>query len=345
MEKPTKPYADYPLFAHQNGQWAKKINGKLYYFGGWADHNAALKEYLAKKDYLYGGLPAPVTNPTVADLLDKFLGKQVQKHKAGDISDVTFNEYKATCDVLAAWGKHRQLAMLGSGDFEKLRDALSQGKTKRLGPVSLKRRLGIARMILKMSSKFNLTLDYHDELKSPPARILRQAKNATVKLYTDEQVRQIVDGADGELKAMVLLGLNCGFGPKDCCELPTNRVDLETGWHNFGRPKTGIERRCPLWPETVEALRACTNNGHVFDSGWDRRTVAYYFREFYTLRRTFETIATTAGVPQAVIDKIMGHVPKIDDMSAVYRQKIFDQQLLECTSHVRDWYLGKIELN
>jgi integrase len=33
-------------------------------------------------------------------------------------------------------------------------------------------------------------------------------------------------------------------------------VDLDAGWVNFPRPKTGIERRAPLWPETIAALRA-----------------------------------------------------------------------------------------
>ena len=31
--------------------------------------------------------------------------------------------------------------------------------------------------------------------------------------------------------------------------------DLDNGIIDFPRPKTGIPRRCPLWPETVEALR------------------------------------------------------------------------------------------
>ena len=60
--RPSKPYADYPLTSHPCGQWCKKIRGKLYYFGPWNDPDGALKNYRARKDDLHAGrTPRPDT--------------------------------------------------------------------------------------------------------------------------------------------------------------------------------------------------------------------------------------------------------------------------------------------
>jgi hypothetical protein len=50
-EKPAKPTPDFSLFAYSSGQWAKKIGGKMFYFGKWDDAPAALAKYqtLGKK--------------------------------------------------------------------------------------------------------------------------------------------------------------------------------------------------------------------------------------------------------------------------------------------------------
>ena len=42
LEKPAKPYPDFPLFAHSNGQWCKTIKGKHVFFGVWGDSDAAV---------------------------------------------------------------------------------------------------------------------------------------------------------------------------------------------------------------------------------------------------------------------------------------------------------------
>ena len=42
--KPGKSYDGFPLFAHATGQWAKKIRGRLVYFGQWSDPDVALRK-------------------------------------------------------------------------------------------------------------------------------------------------------------------------------------------------------------------------------------------------------------------------------------------------------------
>ena len=73
-EKPAKPRPDFPLFAHATGRWAKKIKGKLHYFGPWADPDAALARYVEERDDLYAGRKPRRKGEglTVKDLINKF---------------------------------------------------------------------------------------------------------------------------------------------------------------------------------------------------------------------------------------------------------------------------------
>lgn len=370
---PAKPYSDFPLFAHQSGQWAKKIRGRHEYFGVWADPDAALAKYLQDRDYLQAGQTPPGEQATLADVLNGFYDDKLRSLESGEITQRTFDEYEAVCEVIGeTLGKHRPVATISYDDLGKLRSVLSKGKGGRqLSPVSIKRLLSLARMVFNHANEeMGHAIRYKKALRSPAARALRQARNEVgERLFTPAELRDLVKTARPQLRAMILLGINCGFGNGDCGTLPIEALDLDGGWHNYWRPKTQVSRRCSLWLETVKALKAVvgdrtsglvfiTKYGNPWTTDGRRDPIAFEFRKlanelgiyrkgvttFYTLRRSFETIAATGGVPQSVIDSVMGHVPHAKDMSAVYRQKTFDDMLRTCTDHVRKWYLGKVKI-
>src|SRR5438874_545402 len=92
FDKPNKPYPDFPLFAHDNGCWAKKIRGRLHYFGPWADPDAALAKYLAEKDDLHAGR-SPRPDPsaqTVKDLCNSFLNHKRTRVEGGELTELTW---------------------------------------------------------------------------------------------------------------------------------------------------------------------------------------------------------------------------------------------------------------
>src|SRR5262245_29962526 len=165
---------------------------------------------------------------------------------------------------------------------------------------------------------------------------------------------------------MILLGVNCGFGNADCGTLPRSDVDLEADMIDFPRPKTGIPRRCPLWPETAAALReALAKRSEPMDAAdaglffvtkyrlpWAKdatdQTLAKEFGKllralgingrkglgFYALRHTFRTVADEAK-DQPAADHIVGH--ETPHISSVYRESISDARLKAVTDHVRGW--------
>ena len=76
--KPAKPYPSFPRTPHNNGQWCKKIRGKVHFFGVWEAPDAALQNYLRVAEDLHTGRqPRSATLPE-----DGVTVKQVCNHDA-----------------------------------------------------------------------------------------------------------------------------------------------------------------------------------------------------------------------------------------------------------------------
>lgn len=217
---------------------------------------------------------------------------------------------------------------------------------------------------------------YGPTFKRPSKRMMRKVRNANgSRMFEAEQLRTILDAAGQPLKAMILLGINCGFGNADVGTLPLKALDLNVGWVNYPRPKTGVERRCPLWKETVKALQEAIDRrptpkddadaGMVFitrcgtpwykpgvltETGTAEGIDGPLSKEMAKLLTTLgmkrrglsfyalrHTFETIGGEArdQVAVDHVMGHAR--DDMASLYRERISDERLKAVVEHVHDW--------
>jgi integrase len=366
QNKPAKPYPDFPLFPHATGRWAKKIRGRMVYFGPWDDPDAALEKYLKEKDDLHAGKrPRPDADDQieVVDVCNAFLIEKKAAVESGELSRWTFEDYQEACDVIVAhFRKGRVASDVRPDEFAALRKKLA----KKWGPHRLGKTIQCIRSVFKYAYEAELIekpVRYGPGFNRPTKKVMRLHKaKLGAKLFTADEVRRLLDAAGVQVKAMILLGINCGFGNNDCATLPTSALDLEGGMIDFPRPKTGIVRRCPLWPETVEALRTAlevrpdpkaeADAELVFitkrGGNWGERSTTITHeakkllaklginghRNFYTLRHTFRTIADAAK-DQPAADFIMGH--ESPHMSSHYRETIDDDRLRAVSDHVRAW--------
>lgn len=255
-KKPKKPYPDFPLFPHATGQWAKKIRGRLHYFGN--DAQAALKKFLDQRDDLMAGrAPRDPDALTLRDACNHYMTAQKRRLQAGEITLFTFRDQMETCDRLLGFlGKARAVVELRPSDFAEFRVHLA--KTR--GPTALTNAVVRTRTVFKWLFENDLIdtpVRFGTQFETPPARARRKAKReGGLRMFEAEEIRKLLDVASVQMKAMILLGVNCGFGQSDVASLPLSAVDFERGWVSFPRPKTEEPRRCPLWPETIEAVRA-----------------------------------------------------------------------------------------
>lgn len=376
VRKPAKPRKDFPLFPHGNGYWAKKVRGKIKYFGKVSDDPKGVKAealWNEQKDDLLAGRKPRKTGDglTIRELCNRFLNFKLKRLKTGEITARTFHDYKSSTDrLIAVFGKNRLVDDLAADDFEQLRSDISE--TRR--PVALANEIGRIRVIFNFGVESGLTdkaTRYGHAFKKPSKKTIREDKKKNAPRWFDrDEVLMLLSHANSQLKAMILLALNSGFGNTDIGNLPISALDLDAGWIDFPRPKTAIDRRVPLWEITVEALREVLENRPVpLDEGADNVFLTKYRqpwvkagnaekvnssspisaefrklckqcdlykrgRSFYSLRHVFETIGGDS-LDQVAVNHIMGHVD--DSMAAEYREKISDERLLAVTDHIHRW--------
>lgn len=368
--KPSKPYPEYPLFAHVNGQWCRKINGQHCFFGCWDDPKAALAKHNAEYASLKEGLALPDEHVgwRVGEVINEFLTTQDERVGQGEIQKITFDGLQSIGKLIVKHiPKNRMCESLKPADFQKLRNAMVKQYTPAVCRVNMTR----VRQIFKWAFDQRLIekpVFYGAGFKSPTKAMVRKVRNQKPKkLFDNEQVQLLIKNSSPALRAMILLAANTGMNNADLGNMQFKHLDLKTGWLDYPRHKTHVQRRAPLWSETVDAIRDFIDmrktpltayKDFVFitcaGQNWGHSSLPSEFRKlkdkinslaissaadeipiphgsFGYFRHMFETFGGNSR-DQVAVDAIMGHVPH--GMAGEYREMIEDDRLIAVVNTV-----------
>jgi integrase len=257
-KKPAKPYPDFPLFPHATRRWAKKIKGKMHYFGPWDNPDKALKLYLDQRDDLHAGrrVRSKSGGLSVGELVNRYLSAKRPLVDSGEMSAAHWAHMRGIgAMIVKEFDRHRPVADLAADDFAEVRASLAEGR----GLVTLGNYIERIRIIFNWAYEAGLLaspIRFGPDFRPPSNAILRREKQKKgLKLFEAAELRKLIRAAPQPLKAMILLGANAGLGNADVGRLRERHLDLQTGWLDFPRPKTAVGRRAWLWPETVAAIK------------------------------------------------------------------------------------------
>ena len=355
MEKPSKPYKDYPLFAHSSGKWCKKIEGKSHYFGRWEDPDSALSDYrkFLSENEVVGEL-------SLSDAANLFLTTKSQAVENGLLANRSFSEYKSTLKaMLEFWSREFPVESIDQNELL----SYYEERSKKRNIVSMGNDCVRVKTFLTHLAKRGLipeAPEFPECFKKPSKKQVRRHKREVgSKVLSQKDAMKLVFEAGGKLKPMILLALQGGFSPADLANLKISH--WKSGEHLIDMPriKTEVERVVPLWPETEAALesyllftsRRRHDDGYMFlaDDGGrmdpDHSQFTPWFSSLarrcgvdkataYWLRHTCQNIGEKTGDMTAV-KMIMGHADQ--SISDTYRHEIGIDRLTAVTDTIREW--------
>jgi len=365
-----------PLMAHTSLRWCRKINGRLCYYGAVdpaADDfgaGAALGCYDENQEDDRAGRVRREHRDgiTVDGLCQRFLHEWKGRVATGELHERSWRAYKRACiRVVNVFGRHRQVADLRAEDFGRLRQRLAAD----LAPTTLS--VEIARVKTLFGYAFDAELidkpvRFGSSFRPPAKRVLRQARNGQgSRMFQPDEIHKLLKAAKRRMKPMILLAINAGLGPGDLGRMTFDHLDLEGGWLDYPRHKTGVGRRAKLWSETCEAVREYLKHrpkpnakdleervflsrtgsslyalngdpiGRTFRTLLKSTGLYRKQRSMYGLRRSHRTASDGARDPVAC-DVVMGHSDPT--MGGLYRQSIEDSRLERVAQVVHDWLFG-----
>lgn len=371
---------DFPLYAHANGQWAKTIRGRKYFFGVWNDPCSAETEYLRQKEYLQAGVKPPakdIEGFRIRDLANRFLTFKEQLVETEELAPRSFRDYHRHCKgIVEHFGADRLVESISIDDFALYRAKLADGKGVKTTGTAVR----ICRMVFGFAFDMELIekpVRFGKSFKEPTKKSqrverARKQREHGLKMFEAAEIHTLLTNATDNMKAMILLAINSGMGASDISALPASFVDGQ--WVDYARIKTGISRRFALWDETREALdkvingkspkRTSETESLVFVTKYGlpfvrtgpsgTSNIDSVCTGFNKLLRSCDlkrhgvgfyalrhTFETIAGGCGDQVAVDAIMGHSADDMASLYRERVEDERLLKATNYVHQWFYGR----
>jgi hypothetical protein len=176
-------------------------------------------------------------------LCNAYLNHKNAPLEANELSPRTWRNYTEATDLLIEqFGKGRLAADLRPDDFASLRNAMS----KKWGAVRVRDFIQRVRSVFKYgydSELLDAPMRFGPGFTRPSKKTVRLGRaEKSQRMFEAEEIRALAQGAlvvgdsgpklvqpSTSLRAMTLLGVNCGFGNADCGTLPLAALDLDAG--------------------------------------------------------------------------------------------------------------------
>ncbi len=268
--------------------------------------------------------------PSVADYLNQWL-KSKQTRKAVNTGD----RYRVAVEkFLTVLGDRQKkpLTALTAHDVERYMDARTKEK---LAPRTVVLCVKIIRTALNAARRQGL-------IPTNPAEAVEMPKIRGIErgTFTPEEVKILMDTAEGEWKTLILLAYYTGARLSDCCRMTWADVDMSAETLTYTQAKTGEKVTVPLHGDLLTHLNklASTDKPQVFimahmaglkpggrhglsegfkrimrSAGLDLQTVKgagirqQSKRTFHALRHSFTSALANQGVASELRMKLTGH--------------------------------------
>lgn len=265
-------------------------------------------------------LPKPTPSPTLEEVGQLYINKPKLSANWKAKAKIFWREF---CECVRVQTL-RQIEQEHVIDYADL--VLERGES----PTYIRQRFGTIKTILNYPTKRGKwALDCKRALAFCSVLVAPKANATDPKPIARDDFRALLDKADEQTRAILLLALNCCMYAGEVAALHWSDIDLDKAVLSTARNKTGIVRVATLWPETIAALKQLprkTDAVFLTEAGSQADYLCVYrlFKivrkaagletvQFSHLRDGSYTSAVEAGVDLNVCRLLAGHATGISD--------------------------------